>query len=264
MRAVNLIPHDQRRGAGGLAGRSGGIVYVVAGGLLVVVGLGVIYAFAVHSVANRKGELAQVTQQVGSVQLQTAALQPYVQVYNVRQAKVQAAVQLAQARFDWPDAMRQLALALPSDVTLTSLTANAASASSSATAAVPSTTTTVAGPTFVLAGCASSQSETALVLTRLEQTPGVTDVQLQSTTKQPSTGGIDAAPNTAPPGPLSKAEAVQQKCPLVGFNATVAYSPTYTLPSQKLPSSASNGAQTVSTHASASQTAAAPPATVNK
>ena len=33
MRAVNLIPADQRRGAGGLAGRSGGIVYVVAGGL---------------------------------------------------------------------------------------------------------------------------------------------------------------------------------------------------------------------------------------
>jgi Tfp pilus assembly protein PilN len=258
MRAVNLIPHDQRRGAGGVAGRSGGIVYVVAGGLLVIVGLGVIYAFAVHSVANRKGQLAQVTQQVGSVQLQTAALQPYVQVYTLRQAKVQAAVQLAQGRFDWPDAMRQLALALPSDVTLTSVTANAASPGSSATAAAPSTTTTVAGPTFVLAGCASSQSETALVLTRLQQTPGVTDVQLQSTAKQ------SAAPNSAPPGPLSKAEAAGGKCPLVGFNATLTYSPTYTVPSEKLPKNGSNGAQTVSTHATGSHTAAAPPATVNR
>lgn len=260
MRAVNLIPHDQRRGAGGLAGRSGGIVYVVAGGLLVIVGLGVVYAFAVHSVAKSKGELAQVTQEVGSVQLQTAALQPYVAVYNLRQAKVQAAVALAQARFDWPDAMRQLALALPSDVTLLSVTANAASAGSSATASVPSTTT-AGSPTFVLAGCASSQSETATVLTRLEQTPGVTDVLLQSTSKQTSSS---AAPNSAPPGPLSKAEAAQGKCPLVGFSATMTYSPTYTLPSQKLPKGGSNGAQTVSTHATPAQTAGAQPAPVNR
>ena len=41
VKAVNLIPPDQRRGAGGLAGRTGGIVYVVVGGLAVIVALGV-------------------------------------------------------------------------------------------------------------------------------------------------------------------------------------------------------------------------------
>jgi hypothetical protein len=30
VRAVNLIPAEERRGAGGLAGRSGGVVYVLS------------------------------------------------------------------------------------------------------------------------------------------------------------------------------------------------------------------------------------------
>ena len=42
MRAVNLIPAEQRRGAGGLAGRTGGVVYVVLGMLVVLVALGVV------------------------------------------------------------------------------------------------------------------------------------------------------------------------------------------------------------------------------
>ena len=76
VRAVNLIPSDQRRGAGGLAGRSGGIVYVLAGGLAVLVALGVVYAFAVHSVAARKTELASVTRQVAVVTAEAQALSP--------------------------------------------------------------------------------------------------------------------------------------------------------------------------------------------
>ena len=44
MRAVNLIPADERRGAGGIAGRSGGVVYVLVGGLAVLVALGVVPA----------------------------------------------------------------------------------------------------------------------------------------------------------------------------------------------------------------------------
>jgi len=260
MRAVNLIPHDQRRGAGGIAGRSGGIVYVVAGGLVVIVALGVLYAFSVHSVANRKGELAQVTQQVGSVQRQTAALEPYVQVAQLRQAKVGAAVQIAQSRFNWPTAMQQIALALPQDVTLTAFNASVASSAGSTPA---STTTTTGSPSFLLAGCASSQSETALVLSRLQQTPGVTDVTLQTTTKN-----SDKAPNSAGPGPLSANLAVSTKCPKIMFALSVTYSPTYTLPDQKLPSDSSNGAQTVSStsssHPAASQTPSTQPGTVNR
>jgi len=139
MRAVNLIPSDQRRGAGGLAGRSGGIVYVLTGGLAVLVALGVVYALAVHSVASRKTDLASVTRQVAVVTAEAQALTPYVQVAGVTTEKVHEVTSLAESRFNWPSAMQQLALSLPGDVTFTSFTATAngrAPASSTASSAI--------------------------------------------------------------------------------------------------------------------------------
>ena len=248
MKAVNLIPAEQRRGAGGIAGRSGGIVYVVVGALAVVVALGVVYAFAVRTVADRKGQLAAVTAQVGTVQAQKDALEPYVAVHQLRQQAVGGVVGVAETRFDWPDAMRQLALALPVDVTLTSLTGTA-----SAQAATPgSTTSSSPGSTFSLAGCASSQAEVATVLTRLSAVPSVSNVDLQSAAKT-----TDSAPNASRVLRPDAAEAAAGTCPLVSFNLTFDYAQDYTVPNQTVPT------QTVShSHAkgAASLTAATKPA----
>jgi len=246
VKAVNLIPADQRRGAGGLAGRSGGIVYVVAAGLLVVVVLGVFYAFAVKDVANKTGQLNQVTAEVNQVTIQANSLQNYVQVHQLSQTKVKSVVAIAQSRFNWPGAMAQIALALPSDVTFSSLTAISANSSSSGTSAVPSTTTSAGGPTFALSGCASSQSEIATILNRLQAVPSVTNVSLSDATKQ-----TDAAPNTHN-GTVSRSAAGSQggKCPLVSWTISLAYSPSYTVPTQKLPHS-STSPSTVS-HSTAS------------
>jgi Tfp pilus assembly protein PilN len=231
VKAVNLIPAEQRRGAGGLAGRSGGIVYVLVGALAVVVALGVVYAFSVRTVAHRQGELAAVTAQVGAVQVQKDALEPYVAVHTLRQQAVGGVVGLAETRFDWPDAMRQLVLALPADVTLTSLTGTA-----SAQAAAPgSTAPSPAGSTFSLAGCASSQAEVATVLTRLGAVPSVSNVALESASKSSAN-----APNTGKVLAPNGAEASGGGCPLVSFNLTFDYAEDYTVPNQKLP------AQTVS------------------
>jgi Tfp pilus assembly protein PilN len=255
VKAVNLIPFDQRRGAGGIAGRSGGIVYVVVGGLAVVVALGVVYAFAVKSVADRKGQLATVTAQANAVSAQAASLQPYVAVQQLSNGAVSSTVTLAQSRFDWPDAMRQLALALPRDVTLTALkggvTAPAApvptapvptaptTTSTAAAPAAPATTTPTAGGSagFSLSGCASSQAEVATVLRQLGQVPGVTGVQLATASKQGK-----AAPNAGKPVARRKAEARAGQCPLVSFDLTLSYEPTYTLPNQTLSSSGSKTA----------------------
>ena len=246
MKAVNLIPADQRRGAGGIAGRSGGIVYVVVGGLAVVVALGVLYAFAVSSVADRKSTLATVTARVSAVQAQAAALAPYVAVHQLRQSAVSNVVALAEQRFDWPDVMAQLALALPSDVTLTTLSGSVAGGGSTG-AATPSTPTpatpstpTGAGATFTLEGCASSQAEVATVLTRLAQVPGVTNVSLGQAAKS------GKAPNAGEPVARAKAEAAGGSCPLVTFGVSLSYDTTYTVPNEKLASTPTGSAQTVS------------------
>jgi hypothetical protein len=249
MRAVNLIPSDQRRGAGGLAGRSGGIVYVLTGGLAVLVALGVVYALAVHSVASRKTDLASVTRQVAIVTAESQALQPYVQVSGVTTEKVHEVTSLAESRFNWPSAMQQLALALPADVTFTSFVATASGGASSATTASTPTTPATgsaassgSGASFSLIGCASTQREVAEVLTNLFQVPGVSDVRLVNTVE------------TVPPkkNKLSRQAALKAalsaggSCPLVTFSLALTYAGSYTLPNTKAPKASSGGAQTVS------------------
>ena len=179
MRAINLIPPEQRRGAGGIAGRTGGIVYVIIAALVALVGFGVLYVSAVHQVAKRKTTLAQVTAQANAVNSQVAALQPYVQFESISKQRVASVVSLAEQRFDWPDAMEQLALSLPPGVTLSSLTGSATGgAAAGATGASGTTGTTgasgpsrltVNAPTLAINGCAPSQDAVAETLTRLRE-----------------------------------------------------------------------------------------------
>ena len=249
MRAVNLIPADQRRGAGGLAGRSGGVVYVLTGGLLVVVVMGVAYASAVHTVASHETQLASLNAQVEAVNAQNQALQPYVQVASVSEQKVHQVSLLAEQRFNWPTAMAQLALALPNDVAFTSFNATVGGSPTTPAAGTP---TTPASPTagaaagFALVGCANSQGEIPAVLTNLASVPGVTNVHLVSTIEQ-STRRYHALSTKLNGGGSSSANEPQAAtCPKVTFTLNLSYAATYTLPNTKAPKGSSGGAQTVS------------------
>ncbi len=233
MRAVNLIPADQRRGAGGIAGRSGGVVYVLPAALAVLVLIGVVYAFAVHDVASKKSQLAEVTQQANSVSAQAQALAPYVQFAGVSALEVNQVTSLAGQRFNWPSAMRQLALALPSDVTFTAFSATAG--------AGPANASGSSDTAFNVTGCASTQGEIAHVLTNLAVVPGVDTVTLTSTVearRQKKSGKSQAR----------AAQAIGGTCPLVTFTLGVNYSSAYTIPNSKTPKGTSPG-QTVSTPA---------------
>ncbi len=52
MRAVNLIPNDQRKGASVGAGRSEGAAYAVLALLVVIAGLALIYGKATRSISS--------------------------------------------------------------------------------------------------------------------------------------------------------------------------------------------------------------------
>jgi Tfp pilus assembly protein PilN len=194
VRAINLIPPEQRRGAGGLAGRTGGVVYVIVGTLVAIVALGVIYVFAVHSVATRKTTLAEVTAQAAAVTTQVEALQPYVTFQSVSKQRVQGVAQLAQQRFNWPDAMQQLALSLPAGVRLTSLSGSATGGGTGATGNTGTTGATspsvnaVNAPSLSLSGCAPSQDVVALTLSHLRELRHVSGVTVSSYDKGGSCG----------------------------------------------------------------------------
>ncbi|MGD0385412.1 MAG: hypothetical protein ABSB73_04680 [Solirubrobacteraceae bacterium] len=249
MRAVNLIPAEERRGAGGLAGRSGGVVYVLTGGLALLVALGVIYAFSVHSVAKDKGELASLTTQVAAVNAESQALQPYVAVAAISAEKVQQVAALAEQRFNWPTAMAQLALALPNDDSLTALTASGGGAGSA-----PSTSASASasgGESFNLSGCSNSQGEIPSLLTDLASVPGVTDVALASTNLNSAIKfhGLPTTLNSG--GPVRRDEPASGACPRVGWTISLSYAATYTVPKVKLPQGSSAAAQTVSSSSGA-------------
>lgn len=233
MKAVNLIPPEQRRGAGGIGGRSGGIVYVVVGTLAVIVALGVVYAFAVKAVAKHKGQLDAVTEQVAQVQQQAAALTPFVEVQSLRDNAAAGVVNLAEGRFNWPLAMQQLVLALPRDVTLTQLNGTASTVAGSSSSTATTTTTTTGGSTFSMAGCASSMSEVATIISDLQRVPSVTSVALEN--EQKNGAGYTPKWNERPPLGADEAEAKSGGCPFVSWNLTLAFEPTYTVPNQKLP-----------------------------
>jgi Tfp pilus assembly protein PilN len=247
VRAVNLIPAEERRGAGGLAGRSGGVVYVVPGGLALVVALGVVYASAVHTVASRTGELAAVNQQVAAVNAETASLQPYVQIASLSEQKLSQVATLAQQRFNWPAAMEQLALALPNDVALTALTANAGTAASTTPSGTAQAPVTGGGASFALTGCANSQGEIPSILTDLSTVPGVSNVSLTSSAVSPAIRYHGLGTKLNHGGPVHASEPAAGTCPKVTWTLGLDYASSYTVPKVKLPQGSSSGAQTVST-----------------
>ncbi len=191
MRAVNLIPADQRKGAGGAAGRAGGAVYVLVGTLAVLAVMSVLYAISANQASDRRSKLANVSAQADVVQSQATALQPYVTFAGIRQTREQAVASIAGSRFDWAAAMDQIARALPNDVTLSALTGGAAA--TPATAGPP--LAPASGPAVTLTGCATGHDEVATVLVALRAIQGVTGVSLATSTRPNPT-----APPTCPKG----------------------------------------------------------------
>jgi hypothetical protein len=225
MRAVNLIPAEQRGGSAVGVGRSEGAAHAMLalfGGIAV---LAVLYGMAHHQIASRRTQIATVTAQAQRAQTEAARLAPYTSFIALREQRTQAVSQLVDSRFDWAHVFHEFGRVLPNDISISSLTgtvgstttgagapavsAAPAAPAASATSAAPGASTSSASatparaavspvtsatppgsvPTFVLTGCASSQPAVAQMLERLRLIDGVGSVTLQSSTKGASASG---------------------------------------------------------------------------
>lgn len=205
MRAVNLIPEEQR-GGGTIGARSGGAAFLVLGLLGGLAVLAVLYGLAHHNFESRRAEAKRLTAQAQQVQAQAAKLAPYTSFIAMREQRTQAVAQLVAARFDWSNTMGELSRVLPSDVALTTIqgaigsaagtTKTLAASAAAATTAVASATPPGTTPTITLGGCAASQSVVAQMLVRLRLIGGVSAVALQSSTK--SDGGNGSCSSNDP------------------------------------------------------------------
>jgi Tfp pilus assembly protein PilN len=202
MRAVNLVPVDQRGGSGPAAGRSEGGAYAVLILLAGLAGMALLYGTARHEISSRRAKAATLVAETQQAQAEAAQLAPYTSFLAMREQRVQAVSELAQSRFDWAYAFHELGRVLPKDASISSLSgtvgssgvsssASSSSSSSGATASATVTSATPPGsvPSFTLSGCATSQAEVAQTLNRLRLMNGVSSVALQSSTKATGSGG---------------------------------------------------------------------------
>ena len=221
MRAVNLIPAEQRSGSAVGAGRSEGGAYAVlalVGGIAV---LALLYGMASHQISSRRDQIASTIARSQQAQSAADRLAPYTSFIALREQRTQAVAQLVDSRFDWAHVFHEFGRVLPTDVSISSLTGTigstatvtaaspppAAGASAGATAtpaaaagaaAVSSVTPPGSVPTFTLAGCAASQPAVAQMLERLRLIDGVGAVALQSSTKGSNAGSGGGCPATSP------------------------------------------------------------------
>jgi Tfp pilus assembly protein PilN len=198
VKAVNLIPANQRRGGG--AGRSGGAVYALLAALGLVVIASVVYVLSANTVTSRKDELARLQAQTQAAQAEANALSPYKQFSALKQTRITTIQQLASSRFDWERVMRKLAIVVPSDVWLTSLLGTvspAVTVDAAAGGAGGGSTTGLRSalpvPAIELVGCTTGQAQVSRFMSRLRAIDGVTRVSLSSSdkggTSAPATGG---------------------------------------------------------------------------
>jgi Tfp pilus assembly protein PilN len=253
MKAINLMPGEQKRGAGG--GRSGGAAYALLGVLAGLVALGGLYGMARHQVSDRKAKAAVLSVQAKQAQSQAAALTSYTGFVAMRDARVQAVEQLAASRFDWAHAFHEIGRVLPFDVALTQLTGSVGGTPGSAAAA---TAPTAGGgaPTIEITGCAVSQPVVAETIERLQGIDGVSAVSLESTDKTQAVGssGVAAA------GGATDCRQGHPGYPLFKLNVAFVAVPSGTAAAGTGAASASAAGSAPATPAAATPAAAAPAA----
>lgn len=179
MRAVNLMPGDGGGGRAASTVETGSIVYVLLGGLAVMVALVGMWALSGRQVTSHEATLQRVSAEATAAEARVAAAAPYEAFAALARDRVATVKSLSATRFDWAHSLRELGRVLPADVWLTSI-----DGSSGATGAAPAPNASAApAPTFELVGCTRSQTKVARLLARLRAVDNVRRVTLKASEK---------------------------------------------------------------------------------
>jgi Tfp pilus assembly protein PilN len=201
VRAVNLLPPDIR-GASSKAtgdsaaspeGKGGAGPIVVLGVLAACVAGTAAYVLTNNTIEQAHADLAAVTAQKQAVDAQAAKLRPYADFDATTKARVETVRDLAGRRFDWDQALRDLARAIPADVTLSSLSGDlgSGSGSSASPSGASGIRSAINAPAISLQGCTRDQRSVARLLARLRNVDGVTRVSISKSAK--AQGAVGAA-----------------------------------------------------------------------
>jgi hypothetical protein len=216
MKAVNLIPTEQRR-AKATGERSGG-GYVVLGVLAVLLALAVAYVMTANSVNDNTTKAAKAKHEADALEAQAAQLDSFTDFATIKQQRLAAVKTAASTRFDWERLMRELSRVMPEGSWLQTTDASTKEDTGGSSGVAPVTTGAPVDPnaavppnaTFV--GCTPKQTEVAKILVRLRAMHRVTDVQLNESLREEGVSDVT----------------VDSCGPLYKFNVTVTFAPADT------------------------------------
>lgn len=203
MRPVNLIPPEQARTGRAAPMRTGVTVYVLIAGLLAVLGAVTLMVTTSNGIADKKVQIADLEVQEQQAQARADSLSAYAEFASAQQARTATIASLAQSRFDWQRVLRELALVIPPDVTIQSLTGSANSGVNVGSASQSALRSQINGPALSLLGCAADQPGVAALMAAIQDIDGVTRVGLDKSTVDSAPGSTNAGGSTgsSPSGP---------------------------------------------------------------
>jgi Tfp pilus assembly protein PilN len=195
MRAVNLIPVEERRNTS-VAGRSGGGAYALLAALVLLVVAVASYTVAARDVNEKRAELATTQADADRLEAEVKRFAAYANFAELRQKRVETVASLARSRFDWARALRELSRTIPTGVSLSALRGSVApGAGASGGGASDSMRSALPNPAIEMQGCAAGgQNGVARLVSSLRRMEGVERVSLSSSEKAPKvTDSADGA-----------------------------------------------------------------------
>ena len=168
MRAVNLLPRDDRRQRSGPAQKNPLLVGGVAGTVLVTAIIAAAFLLASGGVADNQGRYDAAQAELAATPAPPPTNAQATQLDQEKNARITALSSALAGRLAWDRVLREVSLVLPDDVWLTSLSAQAPAA-----AATPG-----ASAGFTLNGRTYSHDGVARLLARLAVVPHLANVQL--------------------------------------------------------------------------------------
>ncbi len=192
MRPVNLIPAEDRRGDQAPL-RTGPLAYILVGALVAVLAGVAALVLTGNQISERKDEVATLKREDAAAAAQASRLASYTQFQQLSEQRVATVQSLADSRFDWERVLRELSLVLPSDVSLTELSANGAGGEGAEASGGADSGLAVSGPSLSLVGCAAGYAGVAGFVTALKDIDGVTRVGVQSSSETGESGGSGEA-----------------------------------------------------------------------
>ncbi len=251
MRPVNLIPPEERPG-GRKPMRSGPLAYIVVGALAAAVIAITALVVTENKVSESKAEVTQLKHEQARITAKAQELSAYTQFTSVREQRLATVTSLANSRFDWARILHELALVMPADVQLTSLSGNAAPGVGGG--AGIGMRSQISGPALEMVGCAPSQPAVAGFIESIKTMDGVTRVGVPQSTMSGEGGGNATTAGSCGSGRSAQFQLIAAfdaaPVPLVETGEEVAPTPEATAEATSESTSETNSSESSSTEES--------------